>query len=133
MQTAKQLGTLGFTEYDGRKQGFITNSDVDQSFLDKHNIGLKNEEDRLVVTGRFRKRDEVRIGLYRNFYTNYYKVPVSKHPYSALCIDILNNTADQEDLEITKYINKDGLRGNYSVYIEYNGKLYNTGKYFNAK
>ena len=33
---------------------------------------------------------------------------------------------------VTKYINKDGLRGNYSVYIEYNGKLYNTGKYFNA-
>lgn len=133
MQTAKQLGTLGFTEYDGRKQGFITNSDVDQSFLDEHNISLKNEEDRLVVTGRFRKGDEVRIGLYRNFYTNYYNIPVSKHPYSALCVDILNNTADQEDLEVTKYINKDGLRGNYSVYIEYNGKLYNTGKYFNAK
>ena len=133
MQTAKQLGTLGFTEYDGRKQGFITNSNVDQNFLNEHNISLKNEEDRLVVTGRFKKGDNVQIGLYRNFYTNYYNVPLSKHPYSALCVDILNNTADQEDLEITKYINKDGLRGNYSVYIEYNGKLYNTGKYFNAK
>jgi len=55
-----------------------------------------------------------------------------KHPYTALCVDVFSEDENQNGLMVTKYINKDGLRGNYSVYIEYNGKLYNTGKYFNA-
>ena len=133
MQGAKQLGTLDFTDPEERKQGFITNTEVDQDFLKRHDITLRNEEDRLVVSGRFHREDNVRVGLYRNFYTNLYQVPVSKHPYTALCVDVFSEDENQNGINVTKYINKDGLRGNYSVYIEYNGKLYNTGKYFNAK
>ena len=133
MQGAKQLGTLDFTDPEERKQGFITNTEVDQDFLKRHDITLKNEEDRLVFSGRFHREDNVRVGLYRNFYTNLYQVPISKHPYTALCVDVFSEDENQNGLMVTKYINKDGLRGNYSVYIEYNGKLYNTGKYFNAK
>ena len=133
MQNAKQLGSLSPTDFEEKKQGFITDINIDQNFLKEHNVTLRNEEDRLVVSGRFKKEDNVRVGLYRNFYTNFYKIPVSKYPYSALCIDIFTEDENQNGIEVTKYINKEGLRGNYSVYIEYNGKLYNTGKYFNAK
>lgn len=133
MQNAKQLGSLSSTDFEEKKQGFITDTNIDQNFLKEHNVTLRNEEDRLVVSGRFKKEDNVRVGLYRNFYTNFYKIPVSKHPYTALCVDIFTEDENQNGIEVTKYINKEGLRGNYSVYIEYNGKLYNTGKYFNAK
>lgn len=30
---------------------------------------------------------------------------------------------------VTKYINEDGLKGKYSIYIEIDGTLYNTEKY----
>ena len=129
---ARRLGTLGVTEVSGKKQGVITDTDVDQEFLKYHKITLKNEEDRLVFSGQFKREDQVRIALYRNFNTNFYNLKISKNPLTALCVDILTEDEDQNGIMVTKYINKDGLRGNYSVYIEYNGKLYNTGKYFNA-
>lgn len=130
---AKRLGTLGITEVNEKKQGFITDTEIDQQFLNSHQITIKNEEDRITVSGFFKREDQVRIGLYRNFYTNYYNVRISKRPYTALCVDIFTEEENQNGIQITKYINKDGLRGNYSIYLEYNGKLYNTGKYFNAK
>ena len=130
---AKRLGTLGITEVNEKKQGFITDTKIDQQFLNSHQITIKNEEDRITVSGFFKREDQVRIGLYRNFYTNYYNVRISKRPYTALCVDIFTEEENQNGIQITKYINKDGLRGNYSIYLEYNGKLYNTGKYFNAK
>ena len=132
MSNAKRLGTLGVTEVSEKKQGVITDTDVDQKFLDDHKITLKGEEDRLVFSGQFKRDDQVKIGLYRNFYTNYYNLKISKHPYTALCVDIFTEEENQNGIVVNKYINKDGLRGNYSIYIEYNGKLYNTGKYFNA-
>ena len=132
MSNAKRLGTLGVTEVSEKKQGVITDTDVDQKFLDDHKITLKGEEDRLVFSGQFKRDDQVKIGLYRNFYTDYYNLKISKHPYTALCVDIFTEEENQNGIVVNKYINKDGLRGNYSIYIEYNGKLYNTGKYFNA-
>ena len=133
MSNAKRLGTLGVTDVSEKKQGVITDTDVDQKFLNDHKITLKGEEDRLVFSGQFKREDQVKIGIYRNFYTNHYNLKISKHPYTALCVDIFTEEENQNGIVVNKYINKDGLRGNYSIYIEYNGKLYNTGKYFNAK
>ena len=132
LTSAKRLGSLGKTEVDDAKQGFITDSNIDQSFLDTHKIMIKNEEDRITVSGFFKREDQVRIGLYRNFNTNFYNLRVSKKPYTALCVDIFTEEENQNGIQVTKYINKEGLRGNYSLYTEYNGKLYNTGKYVNT-
>ena len=128
----KRLGSLGKTASDNVKQGFLTNTEVDQSFLDQHKITLKNEEDRIVVSGFFRREDQVRVALYRNFNTTYYNLKVSKRPYTALCVDIFTEEENQNGILVNKYINKEGLRGNYSIYLEFNGKLYNTGKYVNS-
>ena len=129
---AKRLGSLGKTEVDSTKQGFITDSNIGQSFLNAHKITIKNEEDRITISGFFKREDQVRIGLYRNFNTNFYNLRVSKKPYTALCVDFFTEEENQNGILVTKYINKEGLRGNYSLYIEYNGKLYNTDKYVNT-
>lgn len=131
INSAKHLGTLGKTEINDKKQGFITDTDVDQSFLEKHEIEITNEEDRIIISGRFKREDQVRIGLYRNFNTNLYKFPISKRPYTALCVDVFSETESQDGIVVKKYINKEGLKGNYSIYIEQNSRLYNTGKYVN--
>lgn len=128
----KRLGSLGKTASDNVKQGFLTNIEVDQSFLDQHKITLKNEEDRIVVSGFFHREDQVRVALYRNFNTTYYNLKVSKRPYTALCVDIFTEEENQNGILVNRYINKEGLRGNYSIYLEFNGKLYNTGKYVNS-
>ena len=43
--------------------------------------------------------------------------------------NIFNETENQQGINITKYINKEGLKGKYSIYIEIDGILYNTKKY----
>ena len=51
---------------------------------------------------------------------------VSKTPYTALCVDLGD---DKEDIKSTKYINKEGLLGKYSIFIEIDGILYKTDEY----
>ena len=60
---------------------------------------------------------------------NIYLMRVSNTPYTALCVDLGNDSSDDENITATKYINKAGLTGKYTVYIEINGVLYNTNKY----
>ena len=59
---------------------------------------------------------------------NVYSMRVSKTPYTALCVDLGNNS-DDENITATKYINKDGLIGTYSIFIEIDGVLYKTDEY----
>ena len=60
---------------------------------------------------------------------NIYSMRVSKTPYTALCVDLGNNSNDDENITATKYINKSGLIGKYSIYIEIDGILYKTNEY----
>ena len=55
--------------------------------------------------------------LYKDMMENIYSMRVSKTPYTALCVDLGNNS-DDENITATKYINKDGLIGTYSIFIE---------------
>ena len=126
---ANRLGSLGKTDVTKRKVGPIINSNkkIDDEYS-KYNIELSKEVDRLVVTGTFQKSDKVNIILYQNLISNYYYTRISKKPYTALCVD-LNTEEDSNGLRITKYINQEGLKGKYSIYLEINGNLYNTNSY----
>ena len=53
----------------------------------------------------------------------------SKKPYTALCVDIFSEEETENGITVTKYINAEGLSGKYSVYLEVDGKLYNSGEY----
>lgn len=125
---ANRLGSLGKTDITKKKVGPIINSKKIDDEYSKYNIELSKEVDRLVVTGTFQKSDKVNIILYQNLISNYYYTRISKKPYTALCVD-LNTEEDSNGLRITKYINQEGLKGKYSIYLEINGNLYNTNSY----
>jgi len=59
----------------------------------------------------------------------YYNVPVSKKPYTALCVDVFTEEENENGITVTKYINEEGLSGKYSIYMEIDGVMYNTGEY----
>ncbi len=94
-----------------------------------HNISIKKEIDRLSISGRFKREDKVNIILYKNMKAKYYNFKVSKKPYTALCVDIFTEDENENGIVVTKYINQDNLKGKYSIYVEINGKIYNTGEY----
>lgn len=125
---ANRLGSLGKTDVTKKKVGPIINSKKIDDEYSKYNIELSKEVDRLVVTGTFQKSDKVNIILYQNLISNYYYTRISKKPYTALCVD-LNTEEDSNGLRITKYINQEGLKGKYSIYLKINGNLYNTNSY----
>ena len=126
---AKRVGTLGKTKVTSKKYGIINNTKNIKSIAKKYNIKLSKEEDRLVFSGRFKRTNNVNVILYKNLKSNYYKVKVSKHPYTALCVDIFTEEENKNGINITKYINKEGLKGKYSIYIEIDGVIYQTKEY----
>ncbi len=125
---AKRLGSLGQTELEKQKfSPFLSVKEMDKEYK-SHNIEITKEIDRLVVKGKFQRKTEVKIVLYRNMNLKYYDIIVSKKPYTALCVDLFTEE-DKEGINVTKYINEAGLIGKYSIYIEIDGTLYNTEEY----
>lgn len=122
----KRLGTLGKTEIQEEKFSLLTDTkEVDDKY-NSYNITLSKEEDRLVFKGQFKRGTDVNLVLYKNFKTTIYDVPISKKPYTALCVDVFTEEEDENGLSITRYINSEGLSGSYSIYVEIDGILYNT-------
>jgi hypothetical protein len=117
------LGGLGKTSYNS-KFGLPINS----LKSDDLNIELINEIDRLVVKGKFKKGQSAKVILYKNWKMNIYDIRISKRPYTALCIDVFTTDEDEDGIEVIKNINKEGLKGEYSIYLEIDNELYNTGK-----
>ena len=95
----------------------------------QHNISLTKEIDRLVFKGTFKKGTTVKILLYKNMTIKEYNVSVSKKPYTALCVDVFSEEEKENGITVTKYINEDGMNGKYSIYVDIDGTIYNTGKY----
>ena len=128
---AKRLGTLGKTDITKISYGpILFSKSIDENY-NLHNIKFTKEEDRLVFTGQFKRSNEVNIVLYSNLVSRYYKQKISKKPYTALCVDIFNEEENENGITITRYINKEGLSGKYSIYLEIDGILYTTGEYVN--
>ena len=124
---AKRIGSLGKTELRDTKIGFILGAkDISEFGRD---FAITQEIDRLVVSGRFKKGEDVNIILYQNGKSNIYHVSVSKKPYTALCLDIFTEDETENGIVIDKYINAEGLRGKYSVYLEVNDVIYDTNEY----
>lgn len=100
---------------------------IDEEYK-SHNVKFTKEEDRLVLTGRFQVKTDVKVILYRNMISKVYNFRVNKKPYTALCIDVFSEDENENGLVISRYINKTGLYGKYSIYLDINGTLYNTGE-----
>ena len=127
--TGNYKGTLGNTKINDIKIGiypFIKNID---KFYNSHNIKITKETDRLVVTGQFLRGTDVKVILNKNYKSNIYNYPVSKKPYTALCVDIFTEEENENGIVVTKNINSEGLNGKYSIYIKIDGRVYNTNEY----
>ena len=127
--SATTKGPLGKTEVSKTRFGFMTNTKKIDKEYKNHNITITNEEDRLEVKGRFKRGTEVKVLLYKNGEVKEYEVPISKKPYTAMCVDIFTEEENKNGIVVTKYINKDGLEGKYSLYLQINDTIYKTGKY----
>lgn len=124
----KRLGSLGETKVSKKDNKFIKTVEIDDDY-NKRNITLTNEEDRLVISGKFKKGENVSFILRKGFTNNYYDQIISKKPYTALCVDIFTEEETNEGINITRYINKETLMGKYSIYIKINDKIYKTNNY----
>lgn len=124
----KRLGSLGKTKVGKKDNKFIKTVEIDDDY-NKRNITITNEEDRLVISGKFKKEENVSFILRKGFTNNYYDQIISKKPYTALCVDIFTEEETNEGINITRYINKETLRGKYSIYIKINDKIYKTNNY----
>ncbi len=129
LSKAERVGSLGETEVTNSELGFILNSKDFKDIEEEHNISITKEVDRLVFTGKFKRGTDVNVILYKNGAKNIYNVPISKKPYTALCVDIFTEEETKEGISVTKYINEDGLSGKYSIYVEVDGTIYNTNRY----
>lgn len=123
---AEKVGSLGTTEKDSKIGVPLFYKDAKD--YKNHDIKLEKEEDRLVVSGRFKRGTDVNILLYKDFNILKYDLPVSKKPYTALCVDVFTEEENKNGIVVTKYINNEGLKGKYSIFIEIDGTLYNTDK-----
>ena len=126
---AQRLGSLGKTEETDQKIGPLLNTQETDETYESHNITWTKEEDRLAFSGQFLRGTDVNIILYQNLSSKFYNVPISKRPYTALCIDIFTEEENENGIVVTKYINQEGLSGDYSIYLEIDGTIYNTGQY----
>ena len=126
---AKRLGSLGKTEVTKTGFGLSSSTSELKEIKEEHEIEFTKEEDRLVFTGRFKRGSEVNVVLYQDLFTKVYNVSISKKPYTALCVDIFSEEETENGITVTKYINAEGLSGKYSIYLEVDGKLYNSGEY----
>lgn len=127
LNKAQRLGTLGKTEITKTKFLNLKNiKKIDKEYKN-HNIKITKQEDRLIFKGKFKNCRNVNVILYKYLRTKIYNVPISKTPYTALCVNVFDEKESSEGIEVTKYINNEGLHGKYSIYVEIEKKIYNTG------
>ena len=107
----------------------LLNKNADDEFYKKYDLSITKEYDRLNITGRFKKSDDVKIVLDNLFNKKSYDMVISKKPYTAMCVDVFNQEEEKNGIIVSKYINSKGLSGTYYIYIKINGKVYDLDKY----
>ena len=124
------LGSMGKTKTSGKHTSCLFNQSINDTYK-KHNIQITKEKDRLVFKGTFKKSDKVEFILDNTFDKKVYDVVISKKPYTAMCVDIFNEEEKKNGITISKYINDEGLKGKYYIFVKINGTVYDTDLYVN--
>ena len=128
IKDANVLGSLGETEVEKNISLIFNAKNIDDEYK-SHDITFTKEYDRLVVNGTFKRETNVEIILYQNLVTYTYNWRISTKPYTAMCVDIFNEKEDEDGLNTNKYINSEGLKGRYNIFIKIDNKLYKTNNY----
>ncbi len=122
----KRLGNLGKTKITKTKFLGLKNAKKIDNEYKSHNVKFTKEVDRLVLSGRFKVKTNVKVILYKNLVSKIYDFRVNRRPYTALCIAVFSEKENENGLQISRYINSEGLSGKYSIYLDIDGTLYDT-------
>lgn len=122
------LGSMGETKASGKQTLCLINKSINDTYK-SHDIKIVKEKDRLAVTGTFKKSDKVEIILDNTFNKKVYDMIISKKPYTAMCVDIFNEEEKENGISVTKYIDDEGLKGKFYIYLKINGTVYDTDLY----
>lgn len=125
-----RLGNMGITKKSNKNPLLIFNKAIDKNYKN-HNISITKENDRLAISGTFKKDEKVQIILDNVFDKITYDMVISKKPYTAMCVDVFNEEEEKNGINVTKYINDLGLSGKYYIYIKIDDKIYDTDTYVN--
>ena len=90
----------------------------------KYNINFEKEFDRLIFNGTFSQGDIVFLILEGNHETRRYIVPTIESSFSSVCYDV----CDDDYIDVTYFINEEGVSGKYNIKLIINGKEYYTYK-----
>jgi hypothetical protein len=123
-----KLGSLGVTKPSHNDSILFFNKNGDK-IINKYNLKFTKEADRLVISGTFKKSDDVSIILDNVFDKKTYDLTISKKPYTALCLDVFTAEEEKNGINVTKYINDEDLKGKYYIYMKINGKYYDFDKF----
>lgn len=123
-----RLGSLGVTKVNGKNKFILFTKDIDDDYK-KHDIKITKEIDRVVFSGTFKKSDNVEVIFDNLIDKKTYQLVISKKPYTAMCIDVFNEKEKKNGINVTKYINDEGMHGKYYIYVRINGKVYDTDTY----
>lgn len=89
-----------------------------------YDLKFEKEFDRLVVKGNFDEGEPIYIILLQGKERIQYLVPTVDNAYSVVCLDVCHDGS----VDITFYINEEGLSGKYDIIVIINGKEYDTYK-----
>ncbi len=106
--------TLEFMKVNFKEAGMLP---------EKHNLKLTLEEDRLSIRATFREGSEVIVEL-RGDKNHFYNIPTEVHDVTAACVSF----EVQKDNDFQYHISREGLSGTFDVYIDVDGKRYDTNK-----
>ncbi len=113
-----QLETLEFTGSINTKINIFDTVPLD------YNLTFDKEFDRLVIQGTFDQSQSIYLVLENSYGSKEYLIPVNNDVFSAICFDECHDGK----LDITFFVNEEGVNGKYNVFIIIDGKKYNTYK-----
>jgi len=116
----QRLGNIGVTETINN-QGILFWK-LDNSIFKKYDLSLYKDVNRLILKGKFKKNDSVQIILDNILDKKTYDVTIAESPY----IEEKNNN---KIVNVSAYINEEGLKGKYYIYLKINGTTYKLNKY----
>lgn len=116
----QRLGNIGVTKTINNENILFWKND--ESVFKKYNLSLHKDANRLVLSGKFKKDDDVKIVLDNVLDKKTYDVNISESPF-------IEDTSKDKKVDVTTYINEEGMSGKYYIYLKVNGTTYKLNKY----
>ena len=130
---ANVLGSQSTSKVDDIKYGLKPNSIEINDTYTSRNIDIIKKEDRLEISGLFKKDDSIKIILYRNGKSLIYDVMSNDVDSKAACVAVFTNNHQEGLVDVIAHINESGLANKYEIFVEINNQVFKTNLAVNFK